>query len=110
MRTEHIEHLKQNKINALYGYKNVLDGIERVAKAMKQQHFYVLETAADNFLEEVYTYVWDDRKGVPVKEHDHICDAVRYCLATPEYLAEQTQAYNHTNHAQIRQGLKNMGL
>lgn len=109
-RSEHIESFKQHGINCLYGYKNVLDGIERVAKSMKTNHFYVLQQASEHFLEEVYTYVWDDKKGTPVKEHDHICDAVRYCLATPEYLAEQQAAYNHTNHAQIRQGLKNMGL
>ena len=93
-RTEHIENFKQHHINAQYGYKNVLDGIERVAKLIKQHKFYVVKGTAPNFINEIYQYVWDEKTGGPVKEHDHAQDAVRYCIATPLWKEEQHKLQN----------------
>lgn len=93
-RNEHIQNFKQHHINAKFGYKNVLDGIEKVAGLIKQHKFYVVDGAAPNFIKEIYQYVWDEKSGAPVKEHDHAQDAVRYCIATPLWKAEQARKQN----------------
>ena len=90
-RTEHINNFRQHHIKTEYGYKNVLDGIERVASIIKQHKFYVVKDAAPNFINEIYQYIWDEKTGAPVKENDHAQDAVRYCIATPIYKEEQAQ-------------------
>lgn len=93
-RTEHISNFRQHHIKTEYGYKNVLDGIERVASIIKQHKFYVVDGAAPNFINEIYQYVWDEKTGAPVKENDHAQDAVRYCIATPLWKAEQARKQN----------------
>ena len=90
-RTEHINNFRQHHIKTEYGYKNVLDGIERVASIIKQHKFYVVKDAAPNFINEIYQYIWDEKTGAPVKENDHAQDAVRYCIATPLWKEEQAQ-------------------
>ena len=90
-RTEHISNFRQHHIKTEYGYKNVLDGIERVASLIKQHRFYVVDGAAPNFINEIYQYVWDEKTGAPVKEHDHAMDSVRYCIATPLWREEQAR-------------------
>lgn len=109
-RTEHIANFKEHHINAKYGYKNVLDGIERVAKIIKQHRFYVVKDAAPNFINEIYQYVWDEKTGAPVKEHDHAMDSVRYCIATPMYLEEQKKKYPKTPRKKILDGMKRFGI
>lgn len=109
-RTEHIDNFKRHHINAQYGYKNVLDGIERVAKLIKQHKFYVVKGATPNFINEIYQYVWDEKTGGPVKEHDHAQDAVRYCIATPLYLEEQNNRYSKTSRKKILDGMKRFGI
>lgn len=90
-RSEHISNFRQHHIKTEYGYKNVLDGIERVASLIKQHRFYVVDGAAPNFINEIYQYVWDEKTGAPVKEHDHAMDSVRYCIATPLWREEQAR-------------------
>ena len=90
-RIEHISNFRQHHIKTEYGYKNVLDGIERVASLIKQHRFYVVDGAAPNFINEIYQYVWDEKTGAPVKEHDHAMDSVRYCIATPLWREEQAR-------------------
>lgn len=109
-RNEHIQNFKQHHINAKFGYKNVLDGIEKVAGLIKQHKFYVVDGAAPNFINEIYQYVWDDKTGAPVKEHDHAQDAVRYCIATPLHLKEQREQFPHINKNQARRTLRRLGI
>lgn len=108
-RTEHIANFKEHHINAKFGYKNVLDGIERVASIIKQHKFYVVKDAAPNFINEIYQYVWDEKTGAPVKEHDHAQDAVRYCIATPLWQEEQNKRQNKDRTRSTRY-LNDLGL
>lgn len=110
MRTEHINNFRQHHINAKNGYKNVLDGIEKVASLIKQHKFYVVEGATPNFINEIYQYVWDEKTGAPVKEHDHAQDAVRYCIATPLHLEEQRKQYPAVDKNKVRRTLRNLGI
>lgn len=108
-RNEHIQNFKQHHINAKFGYKNVLDGVERVASLIKQHRFFVVKDAAPNFINEIYQYVWDENTGAPKKEHDHAQDAVRYCVATPLWLAEQNKRRN-TDRTRSTNYLNDLGL
>ena len=110
-RTEHIRNFQQHHINAKYGYKNVLDGVEKVAALIKQHKFYVVEGAAPNFINEIYQYVWDEKTGAPVKDHDHAQDAVRYCIATPLHLEEEKKNHPYNNDRKgILEGMRRLGL
>lgn len=108
-RTEHISNFRQHHIKTEYGYKNVLDGIERVASIIKQHKFYVVKGAAPNFINEIYQYIWDEKTGAPVKENDHAQDAVRYCIATPLWKEEQARKQNK-NRQRSTGYLNDLGL
>lgn len=108
-RTEHINNFRQHHIKTEYGYKNVLDGIERVASIIKQHKFYVVKDAAPNFINEIYQYIWDEKTGAPVKENDHAQDAVRYCIATPLWKEEQARRQNK-NRQRSTGYLNDLGL
>ena len=108
-RTEHISNFRQHHIKTEYGYKNVLDGIERVASIIKQHRFYVVKDAAPNFINEIYQYIWDEKTGAPVKENDHAQDAVRYCIATPLWKEEQARKQNK-NRQRSTGYLNDLGL
>ena len=110
-RVEHIDHFKHAGINALYGYKQVVPGIEIVAGLMKAGHFFVEKGKTEHFLEEVYNYQWDDKaEDKPVKEMDHVMDAMRYCLATPIHQKEQKTYFPGNTRENIAKGLQRFGL
>lgn len=109
-RTEHISNFNQHHINTKYGYKNILDGVEKVAGLIKQHRFYVVKDAAPNFINEIYQYIWDEKSGMPKKENDHAQDAVRYCIATPMHLEEQKKQFPRVNKNKARQTLRRLGI
>lgn len=109
-RTEHISNFNQHHINTKYGYKNILDGVEKVAGLIKQHRFYVVKDAAPNFINEIYQYIWDEKTGMPKKENDHAQDAVRYCIATPMHLEEQKKQFPRVNKSKARQTLRRLGI
>lgn len=84
-RTEHIARFIREDINAIYGNKAVLSGIEEVAKQIKTGHFFVAKNKIMEFLNEVYEYVWDEKTGMPVKQNDDVMDAIRYAYYTQHH-------------------------
>ncbi|MDK6304981.1 PBSX family phage terminase large subunit, partial [Lactobacillus crispatus] len=73
-----------NGINCINANKNIMPGIECVARKMRIGQFYVVDTAASGLLEEIYQYAWDDKTGLPLKEndvrHNDRLDAIRYAI------------------------------
>ena len=67
-------------INARNADKARMAGVERVAEYMKQGKFFVVQDNMDQFLNEVYQYVWDENTGEPKKEHDDVLDSCRYAI------------------------------
>lgn len=51
-----------------------------MAKLMKAGRFFVVSNKVAKFKDEIYQYVWNERSGEPVKEHDDVLDAVRYAI------------------------------
>ena len=66
-------------INAINADKTILQGIEFVAGLTKQNKLFVTDNA-EEFKEEINTYVWDEKSGYPIKKNDHVMDALRYAL------------------------------
>lgn len=110
-RPEHIDHFKHNEINAKYGWKSVVSGIGIVASLMKQDRFFVAESAPVKFLDEIYNYRWDDKsEDAVVKENDDCMDACRYAIATYIHDEEQHSYYPTNSRKNISSGLKRFGL
>jgi phage terminase large subunit len=92
-RVEHIDRFRREGINARNGNKSVLSGIEFVASALKTKHMYVVESATESFMDEIYNYIWDDKNDAPVKDHDHAMDAWRYAYYTKHYKPQRVQSF-----------------
>lgn len=86
-RVEHVDRLVREGINAQYGNKSVLSGIERVAGLMIADRFKVIDNACPKFMKEIYKYQWNERTGQPVKADDDVMDAIRYALYTHTHSA-----------------------
>lgn len=83
-RTEHIARFTSEGLDARYADKKILDGIETVAKLFNQKRLFAVESGLDSFNSEIYEYIWDEKKGKPVKENDHCMDAMRYAIYNNE--------------------------
>lgn len=79
-RPEHVARFQREDIDCRNANKSVLSGIEEVAKRMKLGLFYVAKDKVNNFKDEVYQYIWNERTGEPFKEHDDVLDSVRYAI------------------------------
>lgn len=79
-RPDNVNEFLANGINAINANKSVLPGIECVSKKMQTHKFKVVAQGIDHFLDEIYQYIWDERTGEPVKEHDDVMDAMRYAI------------------------------
>lgn len=88
-RPEHVARFINEGFNCTNGYKSVLTGIETVAKGFKSHSLYIVREAVDKILENLYQYVWNEKTGNPVKENDDVLDALRYALATHDWLLQQ---------------------
>lgn len=83
-RPDNVSEFQANGINCINANKNIMPGIECVARKMRIGQFYVVDTAANGVLEEIYQYAWDDKTGLPLKEndirHNDRLDAIRYAI------------------------------
>ena len=111
-RTEFIDHFNHNGINAKYGWKAVVPGIEIVASLMKRGRFFVKKSAPVKFLNEIYNYRWDGKsEDAVVKENDDCMDACRYCIATYLHLKERKTYHPTSNDREgIIRGMRKLGL
>ena len=111
-RTEFIDHFTHNGINAKYGWKSVVPGIEIVASLMKQGRFFVKQSAPVKFLDEIYNYQWDDKnEDAVVKKNDDCMDACRYAIATYLHLKERKTYHPASNNREgILRGMRKLGL
>lgn len=111
-RTEFIDHFTHNGINAKYGWKPVVPGIEIVASLMKQGRFFVKQSAPVKFLDEIYNYQWDDKSDdAVVKKNDDCMDACRYAIASYIHENERKTYHPDSNDREgILRGIRELGL
>ena len=77
-RPEYIMRCRKEKLKVFNGDKAVLSGIEKVASLIKQNKFLIYDS--EDFLQEIYKYVWDKKTGQPQKANDDLMDAIRYAI------------------------------
>lgn len=95
-RSEHVARFKREGLHAQYAHKSRLAGIEQVAKLFKQEQLFVVDEIAEQFKNEIYQYVWNERTGEPIKKHDDVLDALRYAIYS-EYVLGQNKKQSKTN-------------
>lgn len=83
-RPDNVNEFQSNGLNCINANKNVLPGIECVARKMREGKFYVVDTASNGLLDEIYQYALDESTGLPLKEndvrHNDRLDAIRYAI------------------------------
>ena len=47
---------------------------------MQQSKFYAVQDNLNEFISEIYQYVWDENSGEPKKENDDVMDSMRYAI------------------------------
>ncbi|MBR8748707.1 hypothetical protein IX317_000366 [Fusobacterium sp. DD29] len=101
-RPEHLARFIREGFNASNARKEILSGIECIATLIKTGRFYVLESCKPYF-DEVYSYVWDTKSGLPIKVNDDVQDSIRYAIYT-DYItkldvgAQKGQQTNYFNN------------
>lgn len=95
-RSEHVARFKREGLHAHYAHKSILAGIEQVAKLFKQEQLFVVDETAEQFKNEIYQYVWNERTGKPIKQHDDVLDALRYAIYS-EYILGQNKKQSKTD-------------
>lgn len=95
-RSEHVARFKREGLHAHYAHKSILAGIEQVAKLFKQEQLFVVDEIAEQFKNEIYQYVWNERTGKPIKQHDDVLDALRYAIYS-EYILGQNKKQSKTD-------------
>lgn len=79
-RPEHVVRFQREGIKAVNADKARLSGVESVAKLFKTDKLYICRDKVSKFPNEIYQYVWDKKKGEPIKEFDDVLDALRYAI------------------------------
>jgi PBSX family phage terminase large subunit len=78
-RPEYVKKFKKAGLKAKNANKEVLSGIESVAKLYKTNKLYIVDDVV-RFKEEIYMYVWNEKTGEPVKLFDDVQDSIRYAI------------------------------
>ena len=75
-RPEHIADFKRNSIKAMHAKKEVIAGIEEVAKSFKENKLFYVKDTIPRFEDEIYQYRWkvNSVKDEPIKEWDDVLD------------------------------------
>lgn len=96
-RPEHVARFQEENFNAMNANKSVMPGVEAVAKSMKQNRFFIVYDQAPRFREEVYSYVWNEKTGVPNKQMDDVQDSIRYGVYSDLQMQKQKKKTNVGN-------------
>lgn len=79
--------LNRNNIPTWKAENDVAAGIRLVYQLLATGHIMINKDECPNLINELGLYIWDSKKSdggreVPVKMHDHCCDALRYFVNT----------------------------
>ena len=98
-----IKVLKDKRVNIIEvnkGADSVANGINKVRELFKQRRLRIHEDCK-NLIWEIETYSYAEKKSdknapeVPIKESDHLCDALRYVLMTNTPQTRNLSAQRH---------------
>lgn len=83
-RPEHVDRFKRERIEAFNADKARLTGVEAVARRFKKDKLFICRDKVEKFPNEIYQYVWDEKKGEPIKLFDDVLDSLRYAIYSNE--------------------------
>ncbi|MGT2958876.1 terminase [Streptococcus bovimastitidis] len=85
-RHEHVSALIDAELDARNARKEVIAGIETIAKKFKEKKLYILRGVIPRFFDEIYQYKWkpNSTKDEVIKEYDDVLDALRYAIHSDE--------------------------
>ena len=102
-RPEYVQRFQDENFQAAYAYKHRLTNISYLAERVKKRKFFVIQEIINQFLDELYQYVWDEGSGEPVKNNDDVMDAWQYAQATRRYVLSQKKPASLEQQSQILQ-------
>lgn len=83
-RPEHVMRFNREGFKIHNARKEVIAGIEEVAKLWKNDRMFYVQGSIPRFEDEIYQYKWkpNSQKDEPLKEYDDVLDAIRYAIYT----------------------------
>ena len=83
-RPEHVMRFNREGFKVHNARKEVIAGIEEVAKLWKNDKLFYVQGSVPRFEEEIYQYRWkpNSAKDEPLKEYDDVLDSLRYAIYT----------------------------
>lgn len=83
-RPEHVMRFSREGLKVHNARKEVIAGIEEVAKRWKNDALFYVKGSIPRFEDEIYQYRWktNSTKDEPVKEYDDVLDSIRYAVYT----------------------------
>ena len=83
-RPEHVVRFNREGFKVHNARKEVIAGIEEVAKLWKNDQLFYVQGSIPRFEDEIYQYKWKPNsvKDEPLKEYDDVLDAIRYAIYT----------------------------
>lgn len=99
---DRIELMKKAGLNAREVSKDIEAGIDAVRELFKQGRLHI-HSSCINLINELETYAYPDKKPdrnepeIPIKEHDHALDALRYALYMQGNLQQNRAQINYGN-------------
>lgn len=100
--------LQRRGMHVTEANNDVLPGIEMMTTEMGKGNLFVC-AECKNLIREIQNYVWDDTKSkrgedAPLKKADHLCDSLRYAIATHKVLTYQPYKHNPIEYQRDRFG------
>ena len=83
-RPEHVVRFAREGFKVHNARKEVIAGIEEVAKLWKNDRLFYVQGSIPRFEDEIYQYKWkpNSQKDEPLKEWDDVLDGLRYAIYT----------------------------
>lgn len=83
-RPEHVMRFAREGLRVHNARKEVIAGIEEVAKRWKNDTLFYVKGSIPRFEDEIYQYRWqtNSTQDAPVKEYDDVLDSIRYAVYT----------------------------
>ena len=83
-RPEHVVRFAREGLKVHNARKEVIAGIEEVAKLWKNDKLFYVQGSIPRFEDEIYQYKWkpNSQKDEPLKEWDDCLDSIRYAIYT----------------------------
>lgn len=81
-RPEYVARFRQEGLKSSNADKSRLSGVEMVAKGFKTDSLFICRDKVSKFRDEIYQYIWDKKKGEPIKQFDDVLDSLRYAIYT----------------------------